>query len=243
MKLIVSDLHVGDNKSGHQDFYNLLVAMPEVEELIIAGDLLDFWVSRLDRCLDTAGYLLDYIVKRFGNKWTYLLGNHDEDIMALQSIFGNVCFDLNLTFQDKKVRVLHGHTLDPDPYVKTRLARTNAWLVNKTDQWFNMDMRKFLVSLSGYSGNNLYYELLLKDYEKSLVDTFKGKYDVVITGHTHAPCIKDLGGIGYINLGDAMQHRTCVIVRSDESGFDLIDYTTPDYKIIDSYIGESRVLP
>jgi UDP-2,3-diacylglucosamine pyrophosphatase LpxH len=233
--LIVSDLHCGDEKSGHRDFYNFLVTVPEVDKLIVAGDLLDFWVSRLDRCFDTSGYLLDYIVKRFRKNWTYLLGNHDCDLAALQPIFPNIAMDLDLTIAEKRVKVLHGHTIDSDPYVKTSLARFNAWLVNKTDRWFNMDMRKFLMSLSAHSGNSLYYEVLLKEYEKSIVTNFKEDYDIVITGHTHVPCIKDLGGLVYINTGDQMQHRTCLFVKSDEGKFDLIDYSVSPYQVIASY--------
>ena len=225
--LIVSDLHIGDFKSGHMDLIRALERQPDVRRLIIAGDLFDLWVAGPGRALKEAQYLLDYLDTGFKGEVIYLTGNHDEDFRYLKSLNGIPVKDFHtIKWKDKRILVFHGHQYDKSFYLDKVgvLARFNAWLVNKTDKLFNMDARKWLISLSEGIENDPYDKMIFT-YEHTLQTEFSGVHDVVITGHTHLPVIKRLNGLIYINCGDFMQHRTGVIYEEELGSFSLVDFS------------------
>lgn len=233
--LIVSDLHVGDNKSGHLDLYNFLQASPDVDELIIAGDLFDFWVTSVGRALKEGNYLLDYIYYRFGKKAIYLTGNHDEDLQYVDSINGIKIKQFHrIEIAGKKIMVCHGHQYDTGVYINQAewLARINAWLVNKADKWFNIDTRKWLVSLSDRVDGDPYDKLIFT-YELNLKREFENLFDVIITGHTHLPLIKTMGNLVYVNTGDWMQNRTALLIEEEDSSISLLDYSDGEIHLVE----------
>jgi UDP-2,3-diacylglucosamine pyrophosphatase LpxH len=232
--LIVSDLHLGDSKSGHRDFLEFLELQPDVKRLVIAGDLCDFWVSNLKDILSEGSYLFRYINRRFGQHVYYLLGNHDSDLRPLKDVFPQIKNRVIFFMGDKKkVVVLHGHTIDPNDYIRTRKARVIAWFINKFDRWAHIDTRKMLVGLADQIQNDPYDKLLLQ-YEKNLTEAFSGKYDIVVTGHTHSMGIKKIDGkLVYCNCGDWLQHRTGL--RFYTNKIELVEYRDRTIKRLDTY--------
>ena len=217
-----SDVHIGDTKSKHVQLLDYLKSeRSTIDKIVIVGDFLDLWVSPLGTDLSLARPFLNYLSTEYPGKVHYILGNHDEDLEPLKGIIPFVHKSLRFPIGDKLGIALHGHVIDPDKYVRTKFAHFMAWFVNKLDKWAHIDTRKSLVSLSEMIANDP-YEKLLKEYEQIIVDIFTGKYDYVITGHTHIPCIKKFGDLVYINTGDQMQHSTIVIGKPD--GFYLYDY-------------------
>jgi len=231
--LIASDLHIGDGKSGHKDFLEFLELQPDVRRLVIAGDLCDFWVSNVKDIIETGSYLFKYIHLRFGQHVYYLTGNHDADLRPLKDVFPQIKDRVIFFIGDKKkVVVLHGHTLDPNDYIRTRRARIIAWFINKFDGWARIDTRKTLVGLADQIQNDP-YDKLLEQYEKNLATTFTGKYDFVVTGHTHYPGLKVLSDkLTYCNTGDFMQHRTALRFHSNK--IELVEYKDKTVKRIDT---------
>lgn len=223
--LIFSDVHVGDHKSGWEDFMRFLDKQPGVTRIIIAGDLCDCWVTRVSRALTRGAMLLDQLTQRFGSdNVTYLVGNHDADLMCLQPISKvDIRETIDLPYGPRGTLVLHGHQLDRSFYVNqfAPIAKINAWLVNKVDRLFGIDIRKFLMSMSDYVDGDLYDQMLM-DFEFMVKETYGGKYSYVVTGHTHTSKIKAMGNIVYINCGDWIQHRTAVLV--DDDTFRLVSY-------------------
>jgi predicted phosphodiesterase len=233
-KLIVSDFHIGDAKSKHLLFYSFLERHPEIDSLIIAGDLFDLWVTNAGRSFKEAKYLLDYLYERFRDKIIYLYGNHDEDIKYVTSLHG-IEIKQYYIFEVAGYRtiVFHGHQYDHNFYLeKTELlAKVNAWLVNKVDHFFQVDIRKFLVSLSEKTKDDV-YDKIIATYEYHLRKEFENKYDIIVTGHTHLyPYIKKLSNLYLINVGNNIQNATGLLVSSDE--FSLIDYEDQSIKIIE----------
>ena len=232
--LIVSDIHIGDYKSGHQDFMAFLDTQPDVKKLIIAGDLFDLWVVGAGRALKEGQYLLNYIAQRFGRNAIYLTGNHDEDFKYLQTLNDIRVKEFHaMRYNDKRVLVCHGHQYDSSFYLDKVewLARFNAWLVNRVDKTFGIDTRKWLVSLSEGIENDPYDKLIFT-YEYNLKKEFTNVHDVIITGHTHLACIKEFTNLVYINTGDSMQHRTAVLFDDEEGSISLVDYSNKEIEVI-----------
>jgi UDP-2,3-diacylglucosamine pyrophosphatase LpxH len=226
-----SDVHCGDSKSRHAQLLEYLSArQKDIDKIVIVGDLLDLWVSSFGEALSVASPLLEYISTNYAGRFHYILGNHDWDLLPLKNIFPFIHKSLRFPVGNKIAVALHGHLLDPDPYTKTKFSHYMAWFINKFDRWAKIDTRKSLVSLSERVKNDPYEKLLIK-YEENLVGTFEDKFDYVITGHTHIPCIKQLNNIIYFNIGDSMQHSSVLVVKKD--GFYLFDYVKK--KTIDAY--------
>jgi UDP-2,3-diacylglucosamine pyrophosphatase LpxH len=220
--IFLSDVHCGDLKSKHSELLKYLVEnQKNINKIVIAGDLLDLWVSSFGQALSIASPLLEHIKTNYEGNFHYILGNHDWDLLPLKGILPFIHTSLTFPIGNKKAIALHGHLLDPDPYVKTKFSHYMAWFINKFDKWAKVDTRKALVSLSERIKNDP-YEKLLNQYEANLDSVFEGKFDYVITGHTHMSCIKKLNNIIYLNCGDSMQHSTLLIAKKD--GFYLFDY-------------------
>jgi len=192
----------------------------------VAGDLCDFWVSSLKNILIEAEPLFTYLFSRFGDQFFYLLGNHDLNLEPLRKFCPNIRERVIFFAKpsNKKICVMHGHQLYPGTYLQSRTARVIAWLVSHFDRWANVDTRKTLVSLSEQIRNDP-YEKILKEYEKNVAGAAEGKYDVIVTGHTHLACIKKLTEkVLYVNCGSNLQHRNFVLMY--DSVVELYDYSS-----------------
>jgi UDP-2,3-diacylglucosamine pyrophosphatase LpxH len=231
--LICSDLHIGDGKSKHLVFYDFLCARPDIDSLIIAGDFFDLWVTSAGRALKEGKYLLDYFRERFSDRVVYLTGNHDEDLQYVKSLNGiSIKQFHHFKIGDKSVIVCHGHQYDHNFYLKqaTVLAKANAWIVNRVDKVFGVDVRRWLVSISQKIENDP-YDKIIKAFETSIDASFNGKFDYVITGHTHLyPYIKKLSNLFLINVGNNIQNSTGLLIGPDS--FSLVDYGCRPTEII-----------
>lgn len=221
---IFSDVHFGNVKSKHKQLLTYLqLNRHRISTIVAAGDLIDTWVCPLEESLEEAKPLFEFLAKYYYGQFIYLLGNHDEDIHPICSILPFIMSSLNIIVNNKRIIVLHGHILDPNPYIQTKLSRWMAWFINKFDGWANVDTRKSLVSLSERIKNDP-YDQLLEQFETNLFSTFSGKYDIVVTGHTHRPEFRRLHDLLFVNAGDSTEHSTLVLL--DERELSLVDYQT-----------------
>jgi predicted phosphodiesterase len=223
--LIVSDLHIGDHKSKHLRLYKFLESRPDITSVIIAGDLFDLWVARAGRAFQQGKYLLDYLYSRFDGRIIYLTGNHDEDLQYVTSLHGIPIRQFyHFNHAGKSIVVCHGHQYDNNFYLNNAsvMAKANAWIANRADNWFKTDLRKLLVSLSDHVKIDVMGKILFS-YELMLKKEFSGVYDIVITGHTHVPCVKVFNNLIYINAGDFLQNSTAVLITDERVELLAID--------------------
>jgi len=125
---VISDLHIGDggprDNFGHADSdrpRQIMAFLDYVErekgELIIAGDMLEFWQASFSKVIIHNLPLLDRLANLDA---TYVLGNHDADLLhfvgrdlmthpLLKSITGPI----TRTIGGKSFRFMHGHEVDP----------------------------------------------------------------------------------------------------------------------------------
>ncbi|HPY78394.1 MAG TPA: UDP-2,3-diacylglucosamine diphosphatase [Anaerohalosphaeraceae bacterium] len=123
---VVSDLHMGDggprdnfaadNKAAQ---FSLFLDYVEQEdgELLILGDLFEFWQANIGRVLIKRMDFLD----RFANMqaW-FVVGNHDADFEALigtrmlaHPFFDRMTGPFERIIGNKRYKFMHGHELDP----------------------------------------------------------------------------------------------------------------------------------
>jgi len=227
-----SDLHVGDGKSKHKELLAYLVEhQKDIDKIVIVGDFVDTWVADLNTILSEAQPFLEFLATNYKNKVHWILGNHDADFLSLKNVFPFIHKSLRFPIGDKIAVALHGNVLDDNPYLKTRLSRYVVWFINKFDKGAYVDTRRSLVSLSERIQNDP-YDKILEEYEHKIVAVFDGKYDFVITGHSHQPAIKKINNLVYLNCGDQIQHSTVLIGKPE--GFFLYDYI--NQKILAKYI-------
>jgi UDP-2,3-diacylglucosamine pyrophosphatase LpxH len=127
---VISDLHIGDggprDNFGYEgsdrpgqiaDFLDYV--KKHDGELIIIGDLFDFWQANFSRVL--TNNFTSRLIKTLGDmKVTYVVGNHDIDLVGFvdQKLLSPALFQaLSAPFSrkigDKTFYFMHGHEIDP----------------------------------------------------------------------------------------------------------------------------------
>jgi UDP-2,3-diacylglucosamine pyrophosphatase LpxH len=122
---VISDLHMGDggvrdnfplnNREAELDAFLEFVAGQQ-GELIILGDLFEFWQMNMSRIVMTRMPILDRLAAMNA---TYVLGNHDADLDAFvgtnflaHPLFQRMCGPFTTTIGGRQFRFMHGHEVD-----------------------------------------------------------------------------------------------------------------------------------
>ncbi len=126
--LVISDLHIGDG--GPRDNFGykgsdrpkqltafLRYVEKEGAELIIAGDLLEFWQSSFSKVIVSNQAMLDRLARLNA---TYILGNHDSDLSNFigtdwltHPLFKNMSGPMTREIGSRTFKFMHGHEIDP----------------------------------------------------------------------------------------------------------------------------------
>ena len=124
----ISDTHLGDGSGADRFLYSreLLQVLARVEaepgaQLVLLGDFLELWASRLEGILLAHGPIFEALARiALTHPVTYLVGNHDclPWYSFLDQGFGNVRIAEEFTAVDGKLIALHGHQFDPFNRVK-----------------------------------------------------------------------------------------------------------------------------
>ena len=123
---VISDLHIGDG--GPRDNFALGGRRKQLfgfldhvaaknGELIIAGDLFEFWQSSFSKVIVSNLPLLDRLAELHP---AYILGNHDADLNAFvdenllaHPFFRTMCGPFTRSIAGRQFRFMHGHEVDP----------------------------------------------------------------------------------------------------------------------------------
>ena len=123
---IISDLHMGDggprdnfaadNKDRQFSLFLDHVAKEE-GELLILGDLFEFWQSNISRVVCRR---MDFIDRFAQMNATYVIGNHDADFedfigtgLLNHPFFESMTGPVERTIGPRRFKFMHGHELDP----------------------------------------------------------------------------------------------------------------------------------
>ncbi len=213
---LISDAHFGIDLQGCEArealFFKWLQEIsPEISELIIVGDLFDFWIeykSAIRPDYFPVLHALKNVVEQ-GIKVHYLAGNHDFALGAfleekLGIIIHHGTFDAEI--QGKKVHIFHG-----DGLIKRDIGYRILKKVLRNP--FNQKLYKLLhpdlgVALGTLvSGSSRKYlrpvldESIIKEYRQNALSLLKKGSDIVVFGHTHKADLCRFDSGIYCNTG------------------------------------------
>jgi len=210
LRLILSDLHLGNPLFKHEsELLNLLYY--DFDEIIFCGDILDIWESPIDKIISKYSNLISYINRRaIDIKIIIIHGNHDPDISKLKEIFFSCLVYESYEYNNNIV--IHGDEFDEFILNYSSLARWLSYF-NLIFEKIGLDLKTFFRELF-YSisakRQKIYYNDLVSNIEKSVVDKYFNSFSTVIMGHTHMPKIVGSKCL-YINVGDMIHNYTYVL--------------------------------
>ena len=215
--LFLSDLHLGSPLfESENEILSLLEG--EYDKIFLVGDIIDIWESNLVCIVCDNQNLLKKINTL--NNVVIIKGNHDPDIVGLESVFYKkyISDSFELNMDGKSVLIIHGDEFD---WLVTRYS----WLAKLLFpiHWF---LERFGVNLKGWfrdlfcsissKRDKKYYNELILEMEKELFNKYKNIYDCIVVGHTHLPKIIQEDGFTYVNCGDWVHNRTYVIYEDGQ---------------------------
>ena len=214
-QLVISDLHIGSSFYREKELFEFLeLNKHEYDELILAGDIIDFIKIPL---FSRKGIRILEILKDYP-RVIWIVGNHD---ISLKKLIGekisNVEFAESYEFIQggKKFRIEHGDVYDQSAFVK---YETFMSLLSVVQDFFE---KLFKYDIGTYWSNWQSKKRKVKRIWDIL--TWKDNdIDVLIIGHFHTPeCIiwvnKDQVVKKYINCGDWQQNTTYVSIIDGEA--------------------------
>lgn len=206
VRLIISDLHLGSLYSKEEKIYDLLRSI-ECDELILAGDVIDF--IKVPKFTQKTAELFN-LIKSLNSKVIYIVGNHD---FVFRSFIGmtvdNIVFvdKYEFEYDGRKFRVEHG-----DKYEEGIIHW--RYFMN-----FMSILQDFIERIFRYNLAELYVRLKNRKLKKIWdIVKWNNDADVFIMGHTHKPEVliwvdKDENIKTYVNTGDWIQHSAYVIIK------------------------------
>jgi len=206
VRLVISDLHLGSAYSKEDRLYEL-IANVKCDELILAGDVIDF-IKVPTFTKQTAALI--HLIKSLDCRIIYVIGNHD---YVLRDFVGSTVDGIEFVeqydfeYHGRKYRIEHG-----DRYEKGVVHwRFFMNMFSIAQDWIE---RTFKFNLAAFYVRNKKRKL------KRIWDIVKWNddVDVFVMGHTHKPealiwvdhneRIKT-----YVNTGDWVDHETYVIIK------------------------------
>ena len=205
-RLVISDLHLGSAYSKESRLHSL-IQNTKCDELILAGDVIDF--IKVPTFTKQTAALLN-LIKSLDCKVIYIIGNHD---YVLKNFIGMTVDGIefveqyDFVYANRKYRVEHG-----DKYEKGIIQW--RYFMNVFSIFQDWVERTFSFNMAAFYVRNKKRKL------KRIWDivTWNDDVDVFIMGHTHKPealiwvdhneRIKT-----YVNTGDWVDHETYVIIK------------------------------
>lgn len=222
-----SDHHLGNPLCEDQAFLRFLADI-ETEFMGLVGDFIDGWsLKRRWFWPQTHNDVVQKILRK-GRKGTEILltpGNHDDFLeFLLNLVLGHVTIQheyIHTAGDGRKYLVMHGHQFDV--HVPLWLMRVGSWAYDLTvvGNYAVHKIRDFFHlphwSLSNYLKKRVKEAVTyMREFEEMAVEYARTKgCDGVICGHIHAPIIKEINGLAYINCGDWLEHCSAAVEHQD----------------------------
>lgn len=217
--IVLSDLHLGsgpEKDRRERDFWEFLEKI-ENSDLVLLGDIFDFWIEYgsviYKRYFRTLCALISFIQK--GNKIYFVPGNHD---FYDTEFLSNIGFDVrdkgfHIEWKGKKVFFHHGDMFSYGGKV-TRFFYGNP-LTKFVFKILHPDVGILVANIVSKTSTKV--ESKVSAFMPKGIDRLFDLYDIVITGHTHSPGLKEIKkGKYYINAGEWVFKRNYIKITSDD---------------------------
>lgn len=225
MILFFSDTHFGLGEPEVQEarrdhlFACLDHYTPRLDQLIIMGDLFDFWFEWKHVILKKHFRILCKLanIRSRGVQIHYLAGNHDFALSRfLEEEIGAVIHPESYEFEagGKRFHLFHGDGLAPADWGYRALRRVFRNPVNqKLYALFHPDVGLELAHMSSRTSRNHTGRRWDVDgwaYREAAEKKAREGFDYVVYAHTHEPLLEAVNGGLHINTGDWLKHFSYV---------------------------------
>jgi len=229
--IVVSDIHLGEiPPDGEQTFLAFLESLPgKIDELLINGDLFDFWFEYrsviLRRYFPVLRRLADLVDA--GVRVRLVGGNHDAwtgsflgDDVGIELLDAPVTTEL----ANRRAYVAHGDgLLDGEGAYRAFRGLIRSRAVRALFRLAPPDLSLPLVRrvsgtparLEGRAGDDHERADRLGEHARALLAS-RPEIDLVVFGHTHRPELVEVEpGRHYLNAGDWIHHRSYALLMAD----------------------------
>ena len=209
--LIISDLHLGDGSSAddfgdNDDSLLKWITSHNADVVYLNGDIYDSWQFKMKRIKKAH----PKIIKEFKNrKYKYIRGNHDYSVMGVLT--------RSLTTKNA-MKVLISHGFQNDDRMKNPFLRVGVWFLGILER---VPFLSWIDNPESFATprNKEKIMKLTEDYARDQLH----KYDIVICGHTHLKCDKNVsdgltGSLKYINTGTCQHGKREGAILDTETG-------------------------
>jgi UDP-2,3-diacylglucosamine pyrophosphatase LpxH len=191
--IIVSDLHMGSRYFQSEVFGDFLNSLPDIDELILNGDVLDRPQAKL---APSHQQNLDRIEQlSFRHKVVWVRGNHDNGYMPAK--LGKIEFCRRYAF-DHRILITHGDDFD-NIMPRSRLFMKAFRLMHK----LRVKLGARPVHVAEYAKKwKAFYRVLRNNVMRNAVNVaHENGYEAVTCGHTHFAEDVVVNGVRYVNTG------------------------------------------
>lgn len=191
---LISDLHLGDGKKADNFAHNKKILETALDkyfaenyELILLGDIEEFWQFDLDTITDTYNNSIYRILRKFGeNRVHRIFGNHDKEWGSLEDPSRNHQIQRSNAAEAIKMKDVNGNT-------RIFLVHGHQGSIESDKTcWFS----KFFVKISTpfealahtlglIKDPSATKSQVMKDYEKIVYGWAKNEKVIIICGHSH----------------------------------------------------------
>jgi UDP-2,3-diacylglucosamine pyrophosphatase LpxH len=192
--IVVSDLHIGDPHSRHEQFVRLVKGLDHQTALILNGDIIDNPYKKLD-AKDQAA--TDFIrAQSMERRVIWLFGNHDEGFRMNDP--GRIEFRKHMELGNR-LMIVHGDDFD-------EVMPKSLWFIRLFKLMHRIRLRlgapPVHVAELAKKWAPFLYRVLTEEVKMNAVQcAIEGQFEAITCGHTHYAEDSICEGVRYINTG------------------------------------------
>ena len=214
--IIVSDLHMGSRYFQSEAFGGFLDNLPDIDELILNGDVLDRPQAKLAAAHQQNLDRIEHLSKKLKVVW--VRGNHDNGYVPAK--LGKIAFCRQYAF-DHRILVTHGDIFD------NIMPRSRAFM-EAFRLMHNLRVRLGArpVHVAEYAKKwKAFYRVLRNNIMLNAVNfAVENGYQAVTCGHTHFAEDMVVNGVRYINTGSWTEYPAHYLyVKPDSMALNRVD--------------------
>ncbi|MCU0710200.1 MAG: UDP-2,3-diacylglucosamine diphosphatase [Pirellula sp.] len=225
--VFLSDLHLGWRLS-KPDVALEFLSRCTPQDVYLVGDTFEGLHQPLNLQSPAAARIMHVLndMCHRGTRVTILAGNHDHHLagMTLDSRFRTGSHAIHTTQDGKRFLVTHGDIFDfVDSGTHSRVRQLGSWIYPRLVHFGDALIQWGMIRKVRKEHWCTYWKLKsrrarrhIEAFERAMV-AFAHQYDCegVICGHIHRPACKQLDQRWYLNCGDWVEHRSCILETQD----------------------------
>lgn len=242
--VVISDTHLGTIGSRAEELLYYLKSI-NPDKIVLNGDIIDIWQFSKRYWNKYHTKVIQQLLKFISNgvEVYYIAGNHDEAFRRFLNFEMKglkISNKLTLVLDGKKAWFFHGDVFDVTMHYSRWITRLGGIgydfliFLNSTVNQFLTFLGKEKLSFSKKIKNKVKAAVsFINNFENTVAKiAIQNKFDYVICGHIHQPCIKKIKhakqSITYLNSGDWIENLTAL--EYNKKKWSLFQYNAKAFK-------------